>query len=89
MNKSNHITRAAIASLLLMGTIASTSALAAKPGFEKCEGIAKTAMNDCGTSKHACAGMAKTDGDKEEWLYVPEGTCKKIVGGKLKVASAK
>ena len=27
--------------------------------------------------------MAKKDGDKEEWLYVPNGTCDKIVGAKL------
>ena len=89
MNNSNQITRAAIASLFIMGTVASTEVLAAKPGFEKCEGIAKAAMNDCGTSKHACAGMSKVSSDKEEWLYVPAGTCNKIVGGKLKVASAK
>lgn len=86
MSNSNMLTRTAIASLLVLGTIVSTEARAAKPGFEKCEGIAKKAMNDCGTSKHACAGMASKDGDKEEWLYVPEGTCNKIVGGTVKVS---
>ncbi len=60
------------------------SALAAKPGFEKCTGIVMTGQNDCGSAKHACAGQAKTDGDPDEWIYVPEGTCAKIVGGKLK-----
>jgi len=89
MSNSNHITRTAIASLLVLGTIVSTEALAAKAGFEKCEGIAKAAMNDCGTSKHACAGMAAKDGDKEEWVYVAEGTCSKIVGGKVKAAATK
>lgn len=87
MNKTELLSRSAIASLILLGTIASTEALAAKAGFEKCEGIAKTGMNDCGTSKHACAGQAKTDSDKEEWVYVAEGTCNKIVGGKLKVVA--
>lgn len=86
MSNSNMLTRSAIASLLVLGTLASTQALAAKPGFEKCEGIAKKAMNDCGTSKHACGGMATKDGDKEEWIYVPEGTCNKIVGGTVKVS---
>lgn len=57
-----------------------TQSHAGKPGFEKCKGIAKAGMNDCGTSKHACAGMAKTDADPEEWIYVPEGTCSKIAG---------
>ncbi len=53
-------------------------------GQEKCAGIVKAGMNDCGTSKHACAGMAAADSDPEEWIYVPTGTCKKIVGGKVK-----
>ncbi len=68
-----------------LGALSST-ALAGKPGFEKCQGIVKAGMNDCGTSQHGCAGHAKKDGDPEEWLYVPEGTCKKIVGGKVKQA---
>jgi uncharacterized membrane protein len=41
-------------------------------------------MNDCGTSKHACAGQATIDSDSEEWVYVPEGTCEKIAGGTVK-----
>jgi hypothetical protein len=28
-------------------------------------------------------GQAKADGDAEEWIYVPKGTCEKIAGGKL------
>lgn len=74
-----------IAGILAMGlAMAASPALAGKPGFEKCAGIAKAGMNDCGTSKHACAGQASKDGMAEEWVYVPEGTCKKIVGGKIK-----
>ena len=64
---------------LSMGLL-SANAIAGKPGFEKCQGIVKAGMNDCGTSKHACAGMAKVDGDAEEWVYVPEGTCAKLTG---------
>ena len=74
-----------IAGIMAMGlALASTPAVAGKPGFEKCAGIVKAGKNDCGTSKHACAGQATKDGMAEEWLYVPEGTCKKIVGGKVK-----
>ena len=53
--------------------------------WEKCAGIAKTAKNDCGSldGKHACSGMAKTDNSPQEWVYVPKGTCDKIVGGKV------
>ena len=85
MKNSKAIMSSAIASALALGlTVASPAALAGKPGFEKCQGIAKAGMNDCGTSKHSCAGQATSDADSEEWVYVPEGTCNKIVGGKIK-----
>ena len=88
MNQSDLVIRSAIAALLAAGlTAAGTSALAAKNDMEKCSGIAKAGKNDCGTSKHSCAGQAKTDGG-EEWVYVPKGTCEKIVGGTV-VASKK
>ncbi len=32
----------------------------------------------------AVQGKAKKDGDPKEWLYVPTGTCNKIVGGSVK-----
>ncbi|WP_456412478.1 BufA1 family periplasmic bufferin-type metallophore [Thiolapillus sp.] len=81
MKKSIILSAAAIA-MLSLGI--SGSALAGKPGFEKCMGIAKAGKNDCGTSGHACAGQATKDNDPEEWVYVPEGTCDKIAGGKVK-----
>jgi uncharacterized membrane protein len=88
MNEKNRLMLSAITGVVALGlTAASGSAIAGKPGMEKCMGIAKASMNDCGTSQHACAGMAKTDGDAEEWLYVPEGTCEKIVGGTVKKAT--
>lgn len=78
----------AAALALACGAIATTTlpAHAAKKDMEKCAGIAKEGKNDCGTSKHACAGMAEKDADPEEWVYVPKGTCEKIVGGKLVTA---
>jgi uncharacterized membrane protein len=73
-----------LVALLAMGlTTLSTSTFAAKEGFEKCAGIVKAGKNDCGANDHACGGGAKTDSDPEEWIYVPEGTCEKIVGGKV------
>ena len=59
-------------------------AVAGKPGFEKCLGIVKAGKNDCGTSGHACASQSTRDGAPDEWIYVPKGTCEKIVGGKVK-----
>ncbi len=59
-----------------------------KSKMEKCAGIAKTGKNDCGTSKHSCAGQSVADGG-EEWVYVPKGACEKIVGGQVKSAEKK
>jgi len=87
MDKSKRATTAAIAGVLALSLAGiSGQAFAGKPGMEKCQGIAKVGQNDCGTSKHACAGQATADADAEEWVYVPEGTCAKIVGGTVKAA---
>ncbi len=64
--------------------MASTQAMAAEKGKEKCYGIAKAGMNDCDTATTSCAGTAKKDAQGDAWIYVPEGTCKKIVGASLK-----
>ena len=77
------ITSAMAGLLVLAASTAGNPAFAAKEGFEKCAGIVKAGKNDCGTSKHGCAGQATKDGDKEEWLYVPTGTCEKIVSAKV------
>jgi uncharacterized membrane protein len=82
MRQYKQLSSAALAGIFVAAL--SGGAIAGKPGMEKCTGIVKAGMNDCGTSKHACAGQATADGDAEEWVYVPEGTCEKIVGGKVK-----
>lgn len=85
MKDTKTLMNTALASALAIGmATASGTAMAGKPGFEKCQGVVKAGMNDCGTSKHSCAGQAATDNDPEEWIYVPEGTCNKITGGKVK-----
>jgi uncharacterized membrane protein len=81
MKPSNLVVHSAIASLLAMGM--SGTALAAKEEMEKCAGIVRAGMNDCGTANHSCAGQAAKDGDKDEWVYLPKGTCGKIVGATL------
>ena len=55
----------------------------APQNWEQCAGIAKAGMNDCGAldGSHNCAGQAKADQLDSEWVYVPEGSCEKIVGG--------
>jgi len=49
--------------------------------FEKCAGIAKAGQNDCQTANSSCAGTSKVNAQPDAWVYVPEGTCSKIVGG--------
>lgn len=78
----------AIAGLLALSAV-NNQAMAAKEGFEKCAGLVKAGKNDCGTSQHACSGQSKKDGDKEEWVYVPNGTCDKLVGAKVYKPAAK
>lgn len=80
------VTAASILAVALMSNSAISHA--GKEGYEKCQGIAKAGQNDCGANGHACAGYAEVDGDANEWVFVPEGTCDKIVGGTVKVKKA-
>lgn len=54
--------------------------------YEKCHGVVRAAKNDCFTARNSCAGTSKTDGQRDAWIYMPAGTCEKIVGGKLRPA---
>jgi uncharacterized membrane protein len=88
MNNKN-IIKSALTSAMAVGLVTvSSAAMAGKPGMEKCMGVAAAGKNDCGTSEHACAGMSKTDGQAEEWVYVPTGSCEKLANGKIKVKKA-
>ena len=83
MSNTKFLATAAIGSVLALGLTAASGVMAAddKVEMEKCAGIVKAEMNDCGANGHACAGMAKVDSDPNEWIKVPKGTCDKIVGG--------
>lgn len=85
MNNLNKIIQVAITSFFtLTTTLAITQVDAATTDkTEKCYGIVKAGMNDCQTAAASCAGSAKTDNQKDAYLLLPEGTCKKIVGGSL------
>src|SRR5258708_17247563 len=54
--------------------------------YEKCYGIAKAGENDCFGQGNSCGSTSKKEHDPQSWIYVPVGTCKKIVGGKLSPA---
>jgi len=74
------LTTAALASFVA-GAIAYSGHAQAKEGFEMCSGIVKAGHNDCKANGHSCAGQSTKDGAANEWVYVPTGTCDKIVGG--------
>lgn len=76
----------AIAAALSMSlTPLAQSGPAEKPKFEaeKCYGISKAGKNDCNTANSSCAGTSKRDSQGDAWIYVPAGTCSRIVGGSL------
>jgi uncharacterized membrane protein len=74
-----HVISAAALAAVIMSAASVASAEEAKT--EKCYGVVKTGKNDCGTSKHGCAGAATADGDAEEWINLPAGLCAKLVNG--------
>ncbi len=66
-----------------------TGDVQAKLDMEKCYGVAKAGKNDCassapGAAGTSCAGTSTQDKDTNAWIYIPKGTCDKIVGGTLK-----
>lgn len=96
MKDQNKLIHSAVAGILALGTVMSSTTANAVPDqpkfWEKCAGIAKAGMNDCGAldGKHSCAGQASVNNHPQEWVYVPKGTCAKIVGGKVaKIKPAK
>jgi uncharacterized membrane protein len=91
MKSSNKRLAATVAGLLSVGTMmgGAMGASAHDPQNpaekEKCAGVVKAGMNDCGAldGSHGCSGMAKKDNDPNEWIWVPKGTCEKLAGGKV------
>ena len=81
----NAYVTAAVAGLLAAGLGAAQAGPAPEPKFaaEKCFGIAKAGKNDCQTAASACAGTSNKDHQADAWIYVPKGTCDKIVGASV------
>lgn len=76
----------AVAAIMAVGISIQAQAVPDQPSqWEKCAGIAKAGQNDCGAldGSHGCAGQASKDNLPTEWVYVPQGTCEKITGGKV------
>ncbi len=86
MKNVDTLIKVAISSLL---TLTATSALmtfvnaAEVQKNEKCFGIVKAGMNDCATAAQSCAGSSTKDNQPDAYLFLPKGTCEKIVGAGL------
>jgi uncharacterized membrane protein len=74
---------AAVAAAATLPVLADPPAPVPTYQSEKCYGIAAKAANDCGTAAHSCAGTATKAKDPSSWIYLPVGTCTKIVGGSV------
>ena len=85
MSNHNSVLHLAISSVLaLSGAAFVSSALAAaEEDKEQCAGIVKAGKNDCATATNACHGHVTSDANAEAWIYVPKGTCDRIVGGRI------
>ena len=83
--KTSQLLIAAAVAAALATPIASQAGPAPKPKFEaeKCYGIVKAGKNDCQTANSSCAGTSKRDGQRDAWVYVPKGTCDRLVNGSL------
>ena len=74
-NKTSAVFLAALAAgTFTVSSMANAAPKWAKKGskIEKCAGVVKKGMNDCGANKHGCAGQAAKDNDPAEWVYVPK-----------------
>jgi uncharacterized membrane protein len=92
MNRSNTALATAIAGVI--GLLGAATAHAADPLVfckeqEKCYGVSRAGKNDCSTSSSVCAGTAKSDYQKDAWIYLPKGTCERLAGGALKPPAKK
>ena len=84
--KPNKITLAALATAVATAVaVAQAQTNVPKPSYkyEKCWGIVKAGHNDCFSPAHSCGATSTKDNDPQSWIYVPAGTCEKIVGGSL------
>jgi uncharacterized membrane protein len=74
---------AAVASLIAHSASAQVHPEKPTYKYEKCYGIVKAGKNDCFTPANSCAGTVTRDNVSAAWIYVPQGTCEKIVGGSV------
>jgi len=85
MTKQTTLRLAITSVLALSGAAFATSVMAADENADKeqCAGIIKAGKNDCATATNACHGHVEVDANPNAWIYVPKGTCERLVGGRV------
>ena len=83
MSKSESLRLAIAGVMALTGAAFTSSAFAADANADKeqCAGIIKAGKNDCATVANACHGHVESDSAPMAWIYLPKGTCERLVGG--------
>ena len=83
MNTKKALIVSAVGGLFALAQVGARAEPAPVPKFdaEKCYGVAKAGKNDCAANGHSCQAQAKQDANAKEWIYVPKGTCDRIVNG--------
>jgi uncharacterized membrane protein len=72
-----------------LGVAAVTPAAAAgADAMEKCYGVALAGANDCAAGPGTtCQGTSTIDGQGNAWMYIPSGTCERLINGSLSATS--
>jgi uncharacterized membrane protein len=83
MNTSKVLLSLAVSSLLGTGLASVSTSAVAADDMEQCAGVVKAGKNDCATSTNACHGHVEADSSPEAWIYLPKGTCDRIVGARV------
>ena len=84
---SKKLLQATLASVIGITAAEAFAASDATPGinieWEKCYGVSRAGENDCSSlnGTHLCAGHSTTDNDLNEYIWLPKGSCKRIVNG--------
>lgn len=84
-SKTAFVASALAGAIVVAATAAQAQPVTPIPGYEQCYGVSLAGQNDCASAdgSHSCAGQATVDGSGGEYIYVPAGTCERLVGGSL------
>ena len=85
MTNKRQLIAAAVSGAFALGTLGAMNLAGAQDEeMEKCYGVVKAGKNDCAGPGHTCQGQAKTDGDPNEFILLPAGTCERLANGEVR-----